>query len=127
MLGVRVGQANLAGHVEDDAYGTTGSYDQAAQTTDIGVLFRSSQIVFDHLSIGIELGYDWTQFKDITDKNGTGAYNPPQSPEQNVSDIGHNGDQTTLDFSGGHVALVIGLWSNAPVHGGSSDQSPQGN
>lgn len=115
MLGLRLGQANLAGHVDDNAYGSTGSYDQEAQAYDAGLLFRSSQIMLGHLSLGLEFGYDWTMFKDIKNKNGQGSYDPAHSPERNVSTFGHNGDQTTLDFSGGHLAIVVGLWSAAPV------------
>lgn len=114
MLGLRIGQANLSGHVQDDAYGSTGSYDQEAQAYDGGVVFRSSQIMAGHVSIGLEFGYDWTMFNNISNKNGSGSYGPAHSPERNVSGSGHNGDQTTLDFSGGHVALTLGLWSNAP-------------
>ncbi len=67
-------------------------------------------------------------FKDISDSNGTGTYNPPQSPEQNVSNVGHNGDQTTLDFFGGHVAMVIGLCEQcARSPWRIRAQSPQGN
>jgi len=117
MLGFRIGQANLSGHVEDDAYGANGSYDQNAQTTDYGLIFRSSTLMADHFSVGLEFGYDWTVFNNISNKNGTGSYDPPQSPERNVSTTGHNGDQTTLDFSGGHIALVVGLWSGPPVSG----------
>lgn len=114
-LGVRVGQANLAGRVDDDAFGTSGGYDQSAQTYDVGVVLRTQAIFIDHISLGLELGYDWTMFNNITNKNGEGTYNPAHSPERNISTLGHNGDQTTLDFSGGHIALVIGLWSNPPV------------
>jgi hypothetical protein len=115
MLGLRLGVASLAGHVDDNAYGATGSYDQQAKTYDAGLLFRSSQIFVGHVSLGLELGYDWTMFKDITNTNGKGSYDPVHSPERNVSNSGHNGDQTTLDFSGGHLALVMGLWSNPVV------------
>jgi len=115
LLGLRLGQANLAGHVDDSAYGADGSYDQQARAFDAGVIFRTSQIMLGHLSLGFELGYDWTQFKDIQNSNGHGAYSSVGSPEHNVSDNGHNGDQTTIDFSGGHVAVVLGLWSNAPA------------
>jgi hypothetical protein len=54
-------------------------------------------------------------FRDIKNKNGQGTYDPVHSPERNVSNSAHNGDQTTLDFSGGHVALVMGLWSRPAV------------
>ena len=124
LLGVRLGQANLVGKVNDDAFGINGSYDQSAQTYDIGVVLRSSMIAVDHISIGLEAGYDWTMFNNITNKNGQGSYDPVHSPERNVSGVGHGGDQTTLDFSGGHVAVVIGLWSNPPVsseHGSASE------
>jgi hypothetical protein len=119
MLGLRLGQAVMAGHVNDTAYGADGSYDQEARAFDGGLIFRSSQIMLGHLSLGFEFGYDWTMFKNIQNSNGTGAYSSVASPERNISDIGHNGDQTTLDFSGGHVAIVLGLWSNAPANGGS--------
>jgi hypothetical protein len=115
MLGLRVGQAVLNGHVDDNAYGQTGSYDQEAQTYDAGLIFRSSQMIVNHVSLGLELGYDWTMFKDIKNKNGKGTYDPVHSPERNVSNFAHNGDQTTLDFSGGHLAIVMGLWSNPAV------------
>lgn len=115
MLGLRVGQANLNGRVDDEAYGLSGSYDQSAQAFDLGVIFRSSRIMMGHFSAGIEVGYDWTVFKEIKNSNGSGTYATPHSPERNVSTIGHNGDQTELDFSGAHVAFVIGLWSNAVV------------
>ena len=114
-LGLRLGLANLSGHVDDNAYGFNGSYDQSAQTYDVGLLFRSSQIYVSHVSLGLELGYDYTMFNDIKNTNGTGTYATPHSPERNVSNVAHNGDQTSLDFSGGHVALVIGLWTNSPV------------
>jgi hypothetical protein len=115
MLGLRLGSATLAGHVDDNAYGNNGSYDQEAQTYDAGLLFRSSQMLLAHLSFGLELGYDWTMFNDIKNKNGKGTYDPVHSPERNVSGVGHNGDKTTLDFSGGHLAIVMGLWSNPVV------------
>ena len=114
-LGLKVGQAMLAGHVNDSAFGADGSYDQEARTLALGLLLRSSHIIAGHLSLGMEVGYDWAMFKDITNKNGTGDYNPVHSPERNVSTFGHNGDQTTLDFSGAHIALIVGLWSAAPV------------
>jgi len=114
MLGLRLGLANLSGHVDDNAFGFTGSYDQEAQAFDVGLLLRSSQIVVGHLSLGVELGYDYTIFNNITNKNGKGVYNPAHSPERNVSGLGHNGDNTTLDFSGGHIALVLGIWSQSP-------------
>jgi hypothetical protein len=113
MLGLRFGQANLTGHIEDDAYGMNGAYDQNAQTMDYGIIFRSSTLVADHFSVGLELGYDWTVFNNIATSNGVGAYQSPQSPDQNISTFGHGGDRTTLDFSGGHVAIVVGLWSGA--------------
>lgn len=124
MLGVRIGQASLTGHVEDDAFGANGSYDSEAKAMDGGVIFRSAGVIAGHLCLGLEFGYDWTMFKDITNKNGTGSYDPPHSPERNVSNVGHGGDQTTLDFSGGHVALIIGLWSGFPPRNSDSDSAP---
>jgi hypothetical protein len=116
MLGLRLGQANLSGHVEDDAYGATGAYNQNAQAMDCGLIFRTSMLMAEHFSVGLEFGYDWTMFDNISTSDGSGSYNPPQSPERNISTVAHNGDRTTLDFSGGHVALVIGLWSGSPVY-----------
>ena len=115
MLGLRVGEASLSGHVDDNAYGSAGAYDSEAKALDGGILFRSSAIMAGHLSVGLEFGYDWTMFKDISNKNGSGSYATPHSPERNVSNTGHNGDPTVLDFSGAHVALVVGLWSALPA------------
>lgn len=117
MAGIRVGLANLAGHVTDDTSSSRGSYDQEAQTYDLGLVLRTSVIASQHFSAGLELGYDWTVFHNIANRNGQGSYDPPHSPEQNVSSSGHNGAQSSLDFSGPHVALVIGLWTGTP--GGS--------
>jgi hypothetical protein len=118
-LGLRVGQANLRGHVDDEAFGVSGAYDSEAQAFDYGVVLRFSQIFVEHLSIGLELGYDWTRFTDISNKNGSGSYGSPHSPERDVSGIGHGGAQTTLDFSGPRLSLVIGLWSNPPAREGA--------
>jgi hypothetical protein len=115
LLGLRVGQAVLKGHVQDDAFGTTGSYDSDSTIIDYGLLFRTSCILANHFSVGLELGYDLTRFTNVSNGNGTGTYGTPHSPERNITTTGHNGDQTTLDFSGGHVAVLIGLWSGAPV------------
>jgi hypothetical protein len=86
----------------------------SAQAFDLGVVLRSSVIASRHLSVGVELGYDWTVFNSLSTSNGQGAYDPPPNPDRDVSGNGHNGDQAHLDFSGPHVALVIGLWTGMP-------------
>jgi hypothetical protein len=124
VLGVRAGLANLTGHIDDSTYGFSGSYDQEAKTYDVGVLFRTSWIAVGHVSLGLELGYDWTMFRDIKNKNGSGTYETPRPTENNISTFAHNGDPTVLDFSGAHVAIVLGLWSNPPVSRENSNVAP---
>jgi len=116
LLGLRMGAAVLNGHVVDNAYGVDGAYDEAASALDFGVIFRSSRMVAGPVSLGIEIGYDWTRFTNITTENGTGFYSSVSSPERNISAIGHHGNVTALDFSGGHIAIVMGLWSNPPIN-----------
>jgi hypothetical protein len=111
-----MGAAVLNGHVVDNAYGVDGAYDEAASALDFGVIFRSSRMVAGPVSLGIEIGYDWTRFTNITTENGTGFYSSVSSPERNISAIGHHGNVTALDFSGGHIAIVMGLWSNPPIN-----------
>ena len=113
-LGLRMGLALLGGRVVDNAYGVDGAYDQNAMTPDIGIVLRGSRIFAGHFSLSLEAGYDRTVFGSITDTNGTGSYQGVGSPEHNVSTIGHNGDQSSLDYSGPHIAILIGLWSSAP-------------
>jgi len=122
--GLRLGFAVLGGHVVDNAYGQDGSYDQSAMTPDIGLLFRTSTIFLRHFSVGLELGYDHTFFSSIQDANGTGTYSNVGNPEHNVSSVGHNGSQTSLDFSGPHMAVLVGLWGAPPASGdhGTDDQ-----
>jgi hypothetical protein len=114
-LGLRLGLAEFSGHVDDDASSMDGSYDQSAQAFDLGLLFRSSRILENHISVGIEVGYDFVNFVAIHDGNGSGAYESPQNPERDIDGPGHGGPQTLLGFSGPHLAVVFGLWSNPPV------------
>jgi hypothetical protein len=116
LLGLRLGVASLNGHVDDDADGVPGSYDERSSAFDFGVLFRSSRMVSGPFSLGFELGYDWTRFSDVSTANGTGAYRSVSSPERNISAIGHRGNVTALDFSGAHIAIVLGLWSEPYVN-----------
>lgn len=122
LLGLRIGQSRLAGHTDDWAYGVDGAYDSEAETLDAGILFRSTWIFVSRFSMGLELGYDWTQFRDIKNKDGSGSYGSVHSPERNVSSLGHAGAASVLDYSGGHVAVVFGLWSNAPYTEGGPGQ-----
>lgn len=122
-LGIRFGVANLGGHVNDVSGGADGSYDQYATTPDIGVLFRTSSIFVDHISVGLELGYDYTYFNTVNNDRGTGTYTGITGASHNA-----NGSATQLNFSGPHIGIVLGLWSNAPVrrhdHDDAAPQSP---
>lgn len=115
LLGLRLGDAYLSGHVDDNGAGADGGYDQTAQAFDLGLLLRGTWFWGDHLSTGVELGYSWTRFTTVTNTNGSGSYAGVQSPERDVHGPGHNGDQTALDFSGFRLALVLGLWSDPPT------------
>lgn len=91
LLGFRVGLANLYNQTNSSL--AAASYTQQAQTLDYGLLFRTTYIVMDHISVGLELGYDWTKFNNVRDVSGNAS---------------------GLDYSGYHAALVFGLWSNPP-------------
>jgi hypothetical protein len=100
LIGVRVGYAILNGQVTDSVNGNIGNYDQDAHTVDVGVLLRTQFIFFNHVSAGVEGGYNWTRFDSVQNRNRSGVANTPAG--------------SSLDFSGPRIAFVLGLWSGNP-------------
>jgi len=125
-LGIRGGIAHLDGKVVNNYAGAigNGSYDQEANTPDIGVVFRTSTLFCRHLSIGFEVGWDYTVFNNVNNSNGTGTYSGNNGTSHNNTASGQPGAQTSLNFSGPHLGMTIGLWSNAPVVKDSDESVP---
>jgi hypothetical protein len=127
-LGIRLGVSNLVGQVNSVQDGFDGSYDQEATTPDIGVLLRSSAIFAHHVSIGFELGYDYIVFNDVTNSNSTGTYTGQNGTSHDTTASGQPGAQTSLNFSGPHIAITLGLWSDEPINheegGGGASSTP---
>jgi hypothetical protein len=94
-LGLRLGLAALRNNITDTRPGVPGGISNDQQAFDFGVLLRTSFIAADHFSVGVEGGYDWTRFNNATAPGGSNTAN--------------------LDFSGPHVDVVLGLWSNPPM------------
>ncbi|HTB22944.1 MAG TPA: hypothetical protein VK914_09580 [bacterium] len=117
-LGLRLGVSSLDGKVNSTADAGDGSYDQEGTAPVIGVLARSSAIFAHHFSIGLELGYDYIVFNDVSNSKGTGTYSGMNGTAYDTTPSGQQGPKTSLNFSGPHIAITLGLWSDEPVSKG---------
>jgi hypothetical protein len=122
-LGLRLGVSQMVGQVNSVQDGFDGSYDQEATTPDIGVLLRSSAIFAHHVSIGFEMGYDYIVFNDVNNSNSSGTYSGMNGTSHNTTASGQPGAQTSLNFSGPHIAITLGLWSDEPVNRDEGDDN----
>jgi len=121
LLGLHLGLSTLAGQVTNGENGLDGSVNQVGYTPDIGVVLRTTYILAHHVSFGLELGWDYIVFNSITNSDGSGTY-------AGLNGTAHNADggQTSLNFSGPHLGVVIGLWSRDPGgRGGERDRDLQ--
>ncbi len=114
-LGLKIGSSYMDGTTQiSNNYGGiyAGGYKQGSVGNCAGIMYRYTEMFGDHFSVSIECGYDWLQFHNIQNSDGTGYFeiHPSTSPEQNADD-----SNLTVDASGVYLKFVLAGWFSSPV------------